>query len=146
MRKLTQHLLLTLLLTSPILALGQKPLVWFTLQQTTYEVTESGGALGNYRPRFPEVVEAYDGQEVIIQGFIIPMDVGENTYVLSMNPFSSCFFCGNAGPETVLELKFKDVQSKFLTDQFIRVKGTLRLNRYNPKGFFYTLEKAEQNG
>jgi len=146
MRKLPQNLLLTLLLTSPILALGQKPLVWFTLQQTTYEVTESGGALGNYRPRFPESVEAYDGQEVIIQGFIIPMDVGENTYVLSMNPFSSCFFCGNAGPETVLELKFKDAQSKFLTDQFIRVKGTLRLNRYNPNGFFYTLEKAEQNG
>ncbi|GAB5557574.1 MAG: hypothetical protein SchgKO_17870 [Schleiferiaceae bacterium] len=127
-------------------AFGQKPLLWFTLQQTTYEVTESGGALGNYRPRFPESVTAYDGQEVVIQGFIIPMDVGENAYVLSMNPFSSCFFCGNAGPETVMELKFKDPQSKFLTDQFIRVKGVLRLNRYNSNGFFYTLENAESNG
>ncbi len=127
-------------------AFGQKPLVWFTLQQTTYEVTESGGALGNYRPRFPDSVAKYDGQEVVIQGFIIPMDVGENAYVLSMNPFSSCFFCGNAGPETVMELKFKDPQSKFLTDQFIRVKGILRLNRYNSNGFFYTLENAESNG
>ena len=65
---------------------------------------------------------------------------------ISMNPFSSCFFCGNAGPETVIELIFKDPQSKFLTDQFILVKGILRLNRYSTGGFFYTLENAENHG
>lgn len=131
---------------SSFLSFSQEKLVWFVLQQTTYEVTEESGALGNFKPRFSKTLEKFDGKEVIIQGFIIPMEVSENKYVLSMNPFSSCFFCGNAGPETVIELVFKDPQSKFLTDQFIMVKGTLRLNRYSTGGFFYTLVNAENHG
>lgn len=38
------------------------------------------------------------------------------------------FFCGGAGPETIAEVSFKVKTDKFDADQFIRVKGKLKLN------------------
>jgi hypothetical protein len=59
----------------------------------------------------------------------MPIDVEGNAYIiLSKFPYSQCFFCGGAGPETIAEVYFKIKLSKFEADQFIRVKGKVKLN------------------
>lgn len=124
-------------------SVGQKNLAWPVLGMTNYEQDPMSG---QYTPRFPSILESnFEEQEVIIAGYLIPVDIEANTYALSKNPFSTCFFCGNAGPETVIELKFKEDPGRFATDKFLPIKGTLRLNR-NGSGLFFTLYNAEISG
>ena len=56
-------------------------------------------------PKFSSSVKVLDNKEVQIRGFIIPVDIVQDYYVLSANPYSSCFFCGQAGPESVMEVQ-----------------------------------------
>ncbi|MEL6589731.1 MAG: DUF3299 domain-containing protein, partial [Bacteroidota bacterium] len=79
-------------------------------------------------PTFGEGVQKLAGKEVIIKGYIIPMDTEGNQYVLSANPFNTCFFCGGAGQESVMELRLARKRYKFETDQVVTFIGTLRLN------------------
>lgn len=80
-------------------------------------------------PDYSEEVLAMDGKLVEIKGYIIPIDVEAGFYVLSANPFASCFFCGNAGPESVVELQFEDKLSKtYTTDEIATFQGRLKLN------------------
>lgn len=122
---------------------AQKTLVWPVLGMTTYNEDPQTNVL---IPKFPpSLVEGYEGQEVIITGYLIPVDVAANRYALSKNPFSSCFFCGNAGPETVIELQFAKDPGRFATDQYLPIQGVLQLNR---RGFelFFTLKNAKIAG
>lgn len=119
--------------------LAQKKLVWPVLQMTTYTSNNETGAL---KPKFPAVLTSqFENQEVTISGYLIPIDVVEKRYALSKNPFSACFFCGNAGPETVIELQFKDAPGRFATDKYVVIKGILRLNRQGSE-LFFTLKNA----
>ncbi|MCB0755320.1 MAG: DUF3299 domain-containing protein [Flavobacteriales bacterium] len=80
-------------------------------------------------PDYSEEVLAMDGKLVEIKGYIIPVDVEAGFYVLSANPFASCFFCGNAGPESVVELQFEGKLSKtYTTDEIATFQGRLKLN------------------
>ncbi|MFN3951257.1 MAG: hypothetical protein ACK4KT_02505 [Thermaurantimonas sp.] len=136
-------LLVAALLTSQQ-ANGQKILTWFTLGTTLSG--EDPARPGLYQPVFSPELEKYNGEEVILTGYVIPVDFSSNTYALSKTPFANCFFCGKAGIETVVGLKFKNPQSKFLVDQFIIVRGRLRLNK-NPNGdFIFYLDNAELHG
>lgn len=122
---------------------AQKNLAWPVLGMTTYDQDPS---TGQYYPEFPSTLEAqFEGEEIVIAGYLIPIDVEANTYALSKNPFSSCFFCGNAGPETVIELKFEKDPGRFATDKFLPIKGILTLNR-NGSGLFFTLKNASIAG
>ena len=120
---------------------GQSLLTWMTLSQTL--PGEDPQMPGYYNPRFPPDLELLNGKEVIITGYAIPLDVEANTYALSKTPFANCFFCGKAGIETVLGLKFANKQSRFNVDQFIVVKGILRLNKQPDSGFIYYLDQAQ---
>lgn len=127
-------------------AAAQKPLVWQLLGMTTYKNDLNTPGELNYEPQFPPIlVENYEDEEVVISGYIIPIDIETNQYALSKNPFTSCFFCGNAGPETVIELKFSESPGRFATDEYLMIKGTLRLNR-NGNGMFFKLVNAEIHG
>tara|TARA_R110002050_G_scaffold202106_2_gene337255 strand:+ start:4688 stop:5110 length:423 start_codon:yes stop_codon:yes gene_type:complete len=122
---------------------AQKNLVWPVLAMTNYDQDPVSGL---FSPKFPSILSSkYEGQEVIISGYLIPLDVAANTYALSKNPFSACFFCGNAGPETVVELKFKEDPGRFATDKFVPITGELRLNR-NGQGLFFTIINAQIEG
>lgn len=80
-------------------------------------------------PDFSKEVLALDSTLIELQGHVIPVDVESGYYVLSANPFASCFFCGNAGPESVMELQFpKSMKSVFKTDEVVTFKGRLKLN------------------
>lgn len=96
-----------------------------------------------YYPKFGKEVLALNGQPVQIKGYVIPVDVETGYFVLSANPFASCFFCGQAGPESILELQLKEGGKKFKTDDVRTFKGTLRLNYEDLMHCNYILENAE---
>ena len=86
---------------------------------------------------------AFEGQEIKLSGYMIPIDdlLSQQSFVLSSLPFQSCFFCGGAGPETVIEVN-TTTPYKY-TDNRITVSGTLKLNRTDPFDLYYTLVNAE---
>ncbi len=127
-------------------AFAQKQLVWQLLGMTTYQTDPGDSGELNYSPQFPAVLETqFEGEEVVISGYLIPIDLEAGKYALSKNPFTSCFFCGNAGPETVMELHFAENPGRFATDEYLMIKGTLQLNR-NGSGLFFVLRNAEIHG
>lgn len=73
-------------------------------------------------------------------GFIIPID--NKTYALSKNVFASCFFCGQAGPETIMGIQFKDPSTRLKTDQYVTLKGTFRYNDNDVNDWIYHIENA----
>jgi hypothetical protein len=95
------------------------------------------------QPKFSEQLKLREGTIVTLEGFIIPLDqeTTQDYFVLSRFPYASCFFCGAAGPETVVEVYSKE-QFKY-TDERIRVAGKLRLNDNNPLHLFYVLDDCE---
>lgn len=95
-------------------------------------------------PTFGSQVQNLAGKEVQIEGYIIPIE--PERYILSQNPFASCFFCGGAGPETVLELEMKSYSKTYYTDQYLSFKGKLNLNRDNIDKLNYILVEAEEVG
>ena len=94
-------------------------------------------------PHFGASVKALEGKEVFLEGHMLPIDPKEGIYILSMNPFASCFFCGQAGPESIVELKLKPGHPRFKMDQVIMIKGKLRLNQDDIYQCNYILEEAE---
>ncbi|NUO00962.1 MAG: hypothetical protein HUU01_10150 [Saprospiraceae bacterium] len=96
-------------------------------------------------PIFHPLIKALDGKMVQIKGYVIPTEEIGNTdiLVLSANPFSQCFFCGNAGPESVMDIKLAGKAPEFDLDQVTTFKGKLRLNDADLYYLNYILEEAE---
>ncbi len=96
-------------------------------------------------PTFGAQLQAIEGREVLIEGYIIPLEeTGDETIlVLSALPYSSCFFCGGAGPESVMDIKLRpDEKRKFTTDDRMTFLGKLRLNDDDLYYLNYILEDA----
>lgn len=93
-------------------------------------------------PQFSEQVKALDGKKVIINGYLIPLDTDGGRYALSAYPFSACFFCGGAGPESVISLHFAAKNPRYKTDQKETFTGTLHLNTEDVYDFHYILREA----
>lgn len=95
-------------------------------------------------PIFGEGPRAYEGKEVLISGFFIPLNEDEFFFVLSRYPYSACYFCGAAGPESIVELqlKLKKIR-RFKLDEQLTFKGILRLNTSDVEHLNYILEDAE---
>ena len=76
-------------------------------------------------------------KKVVMTGYIVPID--NTNYALSKNVFASCFFCGKAGPETIIGLKFKNPK-RYKTDQYVTVEGTFRVNEANVDDWIYNMD------
>ena len=96
-------------------------------------------------PVFHPLIKALEGKTVQIKGYVIPTEeIGESDIlVLSANPFSQCFFCGNAGPESVMDIKLTGKTPEFDLDQVTTFKGKLKLNDVDLYYLNYILEGAE---
>lgn len=97
-----------------------------------------------WKPTFGQSVLDLEGKEVFITGYIIPVDYDENFYVLSRYPFANCFFCGGAGPESVVDLRFKSENRIYKTDERLTFRGTLGLNADDVYQMNYILNEAEE--
>ena len=93
-------------------------------------------------PIFSSTLKSLNGKPVEVQGYLIPIDLTGKTVALSANSYAACFFCGNAGPASVMILRMKNPNTKVKTDAYKTVKGTLKLNFDDPEDFYYILEDA----
>ena len=130
----------------PVVSVPSEPvkLSWETLRDVTFKkkwyAEESVYML---YPTFGPGVQKLSGKTVELTGYVLPVDLESNLYVLSAFPFSACFFCGGAGPESVVSLKFKKAGKKFKTDERRTFHGTLKLNADNIYEMNYILADAE---
>lgn len=82
-----------------------------------------------WKPIFGPSVKNLEGKKFYITGYVIPVDIDEDFYVLSRYPFANCFFCGGAGPETVVDLQFSGHSTReYATDERLTFAGELKLN------------------
>lgn len=91
-------------------------------------------------PIVNSTLKAKNKKQITMSGFIIPID--NKNYALSKNVFASCFFCGQAGPETIMGIKFKNPNMKLKTDQYVTLTGTFRYNDSDVDDWIYHVENA----
>ncbi len=93
-------------------------------------------------PVFGPKAKALAGTRIRLKGYMVPLDnlLGDRYFVLSSLPFNVCFFCGGAGPETVVEV-FTTEEVPF-TDDTIWVEGRFELNADDPERMMYLLKEA----
>lgn len=104
---------------------------WNTFAEVKFhrQFSETFGFEVNVKPpEFSKELLALNGKEILVKGYVIPVDIELGMYMVSANPFANCFFCGNAGPETVVELFPNGKFPRFSTDQVVTFKGILQVN------------------
>lgn len=96
-------------------------------------------------PKFGKQPKALAGQEVTLSGYLIPLSADFTQMVLSKSPYASCFFCGQSGPETVVELKLdpKGKIRRFRMDDYVQVRGIFDLNIDDVRSLPYRLTHAQ---
>lgn len=117
---------------------------WLAFAKTKFDAKYNDKA-GEYflYPTFSADLKSMVGKEFSLEGYYLPIDVEGNAYIiLSKFPYSQCFFCGGAGPESIAEVFFKVQPGKFEPDQYIRVKGKLKLNDADLEHGNFILEEA----
>ena len=94
-----------------------------------------------YVPQFAKDVAALDQKEVKLQGFMMPLEVGDKQshFVLSAMP-QTCAFCLPGGPESMVEVKSK-TPVKYTFDALV-LSGKLIVLKDDPAGIFYRLTDA----
>ncbi len=113
---------------------------WKTLGKITYkkEYDELMGFKVDV-PVFSEDIKAMEGKEVQIKGYIIPVEgyKSHKEFIFSAYPYNMCFFCGGAGPETVMEVSALE-PVKYTAEQ-VEIKGKLTLNDSDVNRLMYIL-------
>ena len=135
---------ISLLLAATSLQAQDESNVWQTLAKLTY--TKQFDELLGFKvdvPVFSPAVQALEGQEIEVKGYIIPVEgyQGHTEFVFSAFPYNMCFFCGGAGPETVMEVYANEPIQYQATS--IRLRGTLELNDEDINQLMYILRDAE---
>ncbi len=94
-----------------------------------------------YVPQFAAAVASLDKKEVKVQGFMMPLQVGDKQthFVLTAMP-QSCAFCMPGGPESMVEVKSK-TPVKYTFEPVI-LTGKLAILKDDPTGVFYRLTDA----
>ena len=116
-------------------------LTWKLLAQIKYLKKPSKDyPEGVMYPVVNPTLKAKNKKPITMSGFIIPID--NKNYALSKNVFASCFFCGQAGPETIMGIKFKAPNMKLKTDQYVTLQGTFRYNDSDVDDWIYHIENA----
>ena len=95
-------------------------------------------------PTFGDKVRQYDGEIVILQGFMLPLENAERQghFILSANP-PHCYFCMPGGAESMVEV-FAAPPIAFSYDPVV-IQGTLHLIRDDEAmGLYYQLKGVRQ--
>jgi uncharacterized protein len=94
-----------------------------------------------YVPQFAAAVTALDKKEVKVQGFMMPLQMGDKQshFVLTAMP-QTCAFCMPGGPESMVEVKSK-TPVKYTFEPVV-LAGKLAILKDDPTGVFYRLTEA----
>ena len=94
-----------------------------------------------YVPQFAKDVAALDQKQVKVQGFMMPLEMGDKQshFILSAMP-QDCAFCMPGGPESMVEVKSK-TPVKYTFEPVV-LTGKLAVLKDDPTGVFYRLTDA----
>lgn len=123
---------------------AQQDNVWKTLSKITFKkkYDEMLGFKVDV-PVFSEEIKKLEGKTVTVKGYVIPVEgyKSHKEFVFSAFPYNMCFFCGGAGPETVMEVFAKE-PIKYSAEA-ITIKGKLDLNDSDINRLIYILKDVE---
>jgi len=116
---------------------------WKTLSKITFK--KQFDELMGFKvdvPVFSDDIKQLEGKEIFIKGYIIPVEgyKSHKEFIFSAFHYNMCFFCGGAGPETVMEVLSKEPIE--YTAESVKMKGILRLNNEDINQLMYKLEDA----
>jgi len=94
-----------------------------------------------FLPQFAAGVAALDKRDVKVQGFMMPLEMGDKQshFILSAMP-QSCAFCLPGGPEQLVEIKSK-TPVKYTFEPIV-LTGKLAVLKDDPTGVYYRLTDA----
>jgi hypothetical protein len=109
---------------------------WKTLSQVELVKVKD-----RYLPQFADAVSKLDQKEVKLQGFMMPLEMGDKQkhFILSAMP-QSCAFCVPGGPEQLVEVRSKTPVAYGFEP--IVLSGKLAVLKDDPTGVFYRLTDA----
>jgi len=144
MKKLVLHILLMFVfLASANVVQAQEKSIWKTLSKITYkqEFNELFGFKVDV-PIFSDQIKKLEGKEVTVKGYIIPIEgyKSHKEFMFSAFPYNMCFFCGGAGPETVMEVAANE-PIEYSAEQVV-IKGILTLNADDINRMMYILDEV----
>lgn len=101
-----------------------------------------------FAPKFTPEIRKYEGKEIEIKGYILPHDITKlnpkdngSMFIFSAYPAATCFFCGGAGPESVMEVY--PSQAIPFQKTVVTLKGKLELNETDYLKLAYKLTNAK---
>jgi uncharacterized protein len=96
-----------------------------------------------YVPQYSDNVWAMNHKDVKIQGFMVPLEMGEKQshFILAAKP-QTCMFCMPGGPEQLVEVK-TSAPVKYTFEPLV-LSGRLAVLKADPTGIFYRLTDAQQ--
>ena len=120
---------------------AQEANFWHILAEVGFKKTKMAGGEMEV-PIFSTHLKEYNGKKIKLKGFVIPVsETGdESKFMLSSLPFNVCYFCGAAGPETIVVVEAN--QKVKFTSQAIWMEGILYLNEQDPDHHIYILKSA----
>lgn len=143
MKKLFTLILVSLALSVTLTAQTTADNIWKSLAKITFEkqYDEMLGFKVDV-PVFSEQVKKLEGDIVEVKGYIIPVEGYKNhkEFIFSAFPYNMCFFCGGAGPETVMEV-YATEAIKYTAEPII-IRGKLELNDSDINRLIYGLREA----
>lgn len=94
-----------------------------------------------FQPQFSAGVAALDAKEVKVQGFMMPLEMGDKQshFILAATP-QDCAFCMPGGPESLVEVKTKQPVAYGMAP--VVLSGKLAVLKDDPTGVFYRLTDA----
>jgi hypothetical protein len=129
-----------------LLLFGQTVNGWDTFKKVKFKPKYFADFATNILiPSFKPEIKALEGKEITLTGYVIPVAESgwsSKSIVLSKVPYSSCFFCGGAGPDTVAELEMGDRPPRFKMDRRYTFKGILSLNDADINRFSFILKNV----
>ena len=96
------------------------------------------------RPEFTEAVKALDGKEIIVKGFMFPLDPDEKQHLFLFGPFPvSCPYHYHVGPALVVEAHTPAKEPIEFSYEPLVLKGQLQLiPKDEDNSVFYRLKNA----
>jgi hypothetical protein len=109
---------------------------WKTLSEVTPVKQKD-----RYVPQYSRTIAALDQKEVKLQGFMMPLDMGEKQkrFLLVALP-PTCAFCLPGGPDQIVEVQAR-TPVKYGFEPIV-VSGKLAVLKDDPMGLYYRLTDA----